>query len=153
MSDRSSATITIGGRLTREKFLVLAQLIADESLSTHWDGPWFTPQDHVPGQSLRLKAREVTGGMFDELEAWCIAMGLPFVRWCEAYPGSWSAERVVFAGDGEPRSYIADEEDQVLIDAATVEDLGSIEAIGDYFASAAFTVPPLIVEDIGVADR
>ncbi|AYV48625.1 hypothetical protein CFHF_19575 [Caulobacter flavus] len=154
MSDRSSATITIGGRLTRESFLALAQAIADEGLSADWDGPWFTPADAVVGQPLRLKAREVAGGTFDELEAWCQDNGLPFVRWCGGYPGSWSPERVVFSGEGEPARYLADEDDEVLLDAFTVRELGSMAAIEAYFADAAFMVPPLVIlDDGGGGDR
>lgn len=145
MTDRSSAYIIIGGELPALDFLVLAGLIRAESLSADWDGPWFTPDDHVEGQPLSLKAREVTGGQFDELEAWCEAHGLPFVRWCAAYPGSWAAERVVFTGEGEPVSYISDDDDRVLIDAARFESLGSMEAVRAHFAAGNFIVPPLVI--------
>ena len=75
-----------------------------------------------------------------------MANRLAFVRWCGAYPGGWSAERVVFTGEGEPQSFIADEEDRVLVDEATVETLGSIQALRAHFAKAVFVAPPLIVE-------
>jgi len=35
-----------------------------------------------------------------------------------------SVERVVYIDDCEPTSYIADEEDRIMIDRATVEKLG-----------------------------
>ncbi len=145
MTDRCSAYIIIGGQLRAEEFLVLAGLIAAESLSADWDGPWFTPDDYIEGQPLSLKAREVTGGQFDELEAWCEARGLPFVRWCAAYPGSWCAERVVFTGEGEPVSFISDDDDRVVIDAARLESLGSMEAVRAHFADGNFLVPPLVL--------
>lgn len=145
MSDRSSATITLGGALDRDTYLEMAELIALESLSTDWDGPWFTPQELVQGQALRLMAHAVTGGQFDELEAWCVARGVPFARWSGGYPGSWGAERVVFTGQGEPISFTADEDDRILVNQATVEALGTMARLRDHFATAAFVVPPLTV--------
>jgi hypothetical protein len=147
MSDRCSATITLGGALDRDTFVEMAGLIADEGLSTDWDGPWFRARDLLQGQPLRLVACEVTGGQFDELEAWCVAHGVPFARWSGAYPGSWSAERAVFTGQGEPACFIADEDDRVLVDQATVEVLGTMTRLREHFAAAAFIVPPLTVSD------
>lgn len=67
---------------------------------------------------------------------------MPFARWSGAYGGEWGAERVVFTGEDEPISYVADEEDRVMIDRDTVERLGSIEAMRAQFAAADFVVPP-----------
>jgi hypothetical protein len=92
-------------------------------------------------------AHDVAGGAFPELEAWCMARGLAFVRWRAACPGAWAARRVVYPGNDEPCCYVVGEEGEILIDAATVEDLGSIQAVGAYFAAAAFEAPPLVIVD------
>ena len=52
----------------------------------------------------------------------------------------------MFAGMGESVSYASDEEDRVVIDRDTIEQLGSVEAIRAHFAAAEFLVPPLVVE-------
>lgn len=145
MSDRVSASIIIGGAVSAADFPILAQMVAGESLSTHWDGPWFTPGDFTPGRPLWVKARDVLGGRFDELEAWCVAHGLSFVRWSGASPGSWTPGRVVFTGRGEPTYFPLDEDDGVLIDEQTFERLGDVDAVRAWFDLAAFSVPPLVV--------
>lgn len=152
MADRVSASIILGGVVTAADFAILASLIADEGLSTDWDGPWFTPEAFEPDRPLKLKARDVAGGQFDELEAWCVAKGLAFVRWSDGYPGGWDAERVVFRGEGEPQSYLVSDGDDVLIDRATVLALGDLDAILAYFEAAAFDVPALMVEELAPAE-
>jgi hypothetical protein len=42
-------------------------------------------------------------------------------------------------------SYISDDDDRVLIDAARFESLGSIEAVRAHFADGNFVVPPLVI--------
>jgi len=143
MADRVSASIIIGGNLPAALLLDLVRLIGDEGLSTDWDGSDFAASD-LPGDGpLRLMAHEVAWGRFDGLEAFCVANGLPFARWAGAYSGQWGAERVVFTGSGESQSYVADEEDFILIGRETVERLGSFAAIIAHFNAADFEVPPL----------
>ena len=88
---------------------------------------------------------EVAWGRFEQLEAFCVKNALPFSRWSGAYPSQWGAERVVFSGGGEPRSYAADEDDYILIGRCTAERLGSFAAIVAHFDAADFAVPPLVV--------
>lgn len=146
MADRVSASITIGGILATNQLLDFAAIINGERLSTDWDGEDFTVSQLVPGRSLILMAHEVAWGRFANLEAFCIAEHLPFVRWSGAYFGQWGAERVVFTGAGEPVSFAADEEDRILIDRCTINRLATIEAIIAHFDAADFTVPSLHVE-------
>ena len=143
MADRVSASITIGGTLTQAAYCELAGQIASERLSIEWDGAPFEPDDRSEGQPLRLYAHEVAGGTFEDLEAWCVAQGVPFTRWCAGYGAEWGPERVVFTGSGDARSFVADENDRVLIDQADVTRLGSIEALCAHFAAADFVIPPL----------
>src|SRR3546814_18287648 len=91
-------------------------------------------------------AHEVACGRFEELEAFCVRNALPCSRWSGAYPGQWGAERVVFTGGGEPRSYAADEDDYILIGRCTAERLGGFAAIIAHFDAADFAVPPLVLD-------
>ena len=146
MADRVSASIALGGTITAAQLDELTQLFTDEGLSTEWDGEPFESSQLTPGEPLHLYAHEVAWGMFEELEAWCRDHHVTYIRWSGGYGGEWGAERVVFDGSGDPRSYDADESDRIFVDRATVERLGSIEAILAHFDSANFAVPPLAIE-------
>jgi len=139
MADRVSATITLGGELPSARLLDLTGIINSEGLSTDWDGEDFTISQLIAGRALTLMAHEVAWGRFEPLEEFCVTEQLPFARWSGADAGQWGAGRVVFTGSGEPASYVADEEDTILIDRAT------IEAVRAYFDAADFVVPPLHV--------
>jgi hypothetical protein len=144
MADRVSASITLGGTISPAQLSELAALIADEGLSIEWDGEPFEPNQFTPGEPLMLYAHEVPWGRFERLETWCVEHRVPFARWAGGYPGEWTAERVVFSGSGEPRSYTADEDDRIYVDRSTVEQLGSVAAILAYFDAADAAVPPLV---------
>lgn len=135
----------IGGTVTPAVYTELADIIAAEGLSTEWDGEPFAPDQCTEGEPLRLFAHEVAWGRFEELEAWYVEHCTPFARWSGAYGGQWGAERVVFSGVGEPVSYAADEDDCIMINRNTAEQLGSIDAIRAHFDAADFEVPVLIV--------
>ena len=145
MADRVSASITIGGTLPAALLPVLLATIDFEGLSTEWDGEPFTADQLPENGPLRLMAHEVAWGRFEELEAFCIANGLPFARWSGGYGGQWGAERSVFAGIGEPRSFVADEDDCVLIDRASIERLGSIDAVLAHFDAADRPIPSRVM--------
>ena len=147
MADRSSASITIGGAMPATTYDELAEIIAAERLSIDWDEAPFEPEDRTEGAPLRLHAHDVAWGRFDELEAFCVARGLPFARWSGACSGCWDAERVVFTGAGDAISYLASDDNQTLIDRRTAETLGGIDAILAHFDAAAFEVPPLVIAD------
>jgi hypothetical protein len=146
MADRVPASIELGGSLGAADYAELVVAIQAEGLSVEWGGEPFEADHRTEGEMLRLHAFEVAGGAFETLENHCIEKGLPFVRWCGGYGCEWGAERVVFDGEGEPRHYAADEDDQVVIGREEAMQLGSFEAISGYFEAADFKVPPLIVE-------
>lgn len=154
MADRVSASISLGGALTSFQYHKLVEITAREALMIDWDGTPFDPARRNVGEPLTLYAHEVAWGRFEELEAWCAAENLAFVRWSGACAGQWGAQRTVFTGHGDPISYAADEEDYVVVNKATLEKLGSILAINAYFDRAEFKLPPLVVEgDLGSASR
>lgn len=80
MADRVSASIEIGGEIAADRFADLVDIAANHQLALEWDGPAFDGNDLMPGASLALFAHEVTGGQFDDLENFCVAHALPFVR-------------------------------------------------------------------------
>ena len=146
MADRVSASIVLGGALTKSAFADLVVIIGNEGLSIEWDGGAFEPHHRTIGQPLSLYAHEVSWGYFNELESWCLANHIPFARWSGGYGGEWGPERVVHTGDGMRHSYAVTEDDVVFIAREALEKLGSFEAVLMHFEAADFSVPPLIVE-------
>jgi len=59
--------------------------------------------------------------------------------------------REVFAGFGEPETFLVDEEGALLLTVETIRELGSIPAIEAYAARAAYCPPPFRIAD-GAAD-
>ena len=146
MADRVPASIQIGGEISAAVFTELLHIIAFEGLSPEWGGEPFDAESRVLGQPLALFDESCAWGKIDNLEAFCVEHGLPFVRWSGSYPGEWSPERLVYRGSGTVDSYMIDESDRVLLDLRLLSDLGSIEAAMAYFDAAEFAVPPLVVE-------
>ena len=143
MSDRVSASITIGGVVSCDQYQALCALILDEALCVEWDGDLFSPDARVEGEPLHLCAHEVSWGCFNALEQYCCTNGIPYHRWSGACPGSFGAERVIFDGKQGPFNYDADEDDRAVLIAETIDRLGSMRAIRAYLKPAAFVVPPL----------
>lgn len=146
MADRVPASIQIGGDISAAVFAELLHIIAFEGLSPEWGGEPFEPESRVIGEPLALFDESCAWGKIDNLEAFCVEHGLPFVRWSGSYPGEWSPERLIFRGSGTVDSYMVDESDRVLIDRRLLSDLGTIAAAMAYFDAAEFAVPPLVVE-------
>ena len=146
MADRVPASIQIGGNISAAVFAELLHIIAFEGLSPEWGGEPFDICQRTVGEPLALFDESCAWGKIDNLEAFCVEQGLPFVRWSGSYPGEWSPERLVFRGTGTVDSYMIDESDRVLLDRRLLNDLGSIEAAMVYFDAAEFAMPPLVVE-------
>ena len=146
MADRVPVTFTLGGILSPETYIDLVAVIAAEGLSTEWDGPAFEPSHRTVGEPLELFANEVAWGKVEALETFCQDHGLPYRFWAGGFFAEWSAERIVFRGEGAPDSFIVDEPDRVLIDRHEAARRGSVGEILAYFDEAEFDVPPLVVE-------
>ncbi|MGD9713230.1 MAG: hypothetical protein AB7V46_14325 [Thermomicrobiales bacterium] len=143
MADRAPATIEIGGALPQVHVPELTKIITQESVWIDWEDTEFSPAHLLRDQPLSLVAYEVAWGMFHYLEAFCLEHGLPYVRWNGSCRGSFGARRTVFDGVNTVRTFVADDEDQILISLADIRSLGTIEAIEQHFAAADLTVPPL----------
>ncbi len=143
MADRASASIIIGGALPSHLVEALLDTVACEGGFDGWDE---TPIDAATLQRdepLEVCGHDKAGGVFDDLEGFCVEHRLAFVRTSGSCPGAWGAERVVFEGAGEPRHYPLDEDDQVVIHRTTLEALGSLEAARAWFTAAEFAPPAL----------
>lgn len=146
MADRVSVTIRIGGVLPWAKLAEFVAAVEAESLTDHL-GEYFSLHQITGFEPLDLAANEVAWGRLETLEAFCVEHRLPFVRWCGCYPGGWEAERVVFDGAAEPRSYTVTENDLVVVTEQDIRSLGTIEAVLAYFLSATLALPPLTLID------
>lgn len=146
MADRVSVTIRIGGSLPRAQLAAFIAAIEDEALTDPL-GEYFS-MDQITGFSpLELAADEVSWGRLETLEAFCVDNRLPFQRWCGSYPGSWEAERIVFDGATDPRSYTVTDNDIVVVTEPEVRSLGTFEAVSAYLQSATLELPPLTIVD------
>ena len=141
MVDRVAATITLGGTLPSALLEIFVGLIENEALAPEWDGEPFTIADLPADGPLMLMASEVAWGEFRELESFCVEHRLSFARWHQSNCGTWGAERAVFTGEGEVRTYASTDDDVVVIDRETIVRLGSADAIVAYFDNAD-AVPP-----------
>jgi hypothetical protein len=148
MSDRVSASITIGGSITPAQFDLLAALICDEVLCLGWDGDLFSCDTPIPAEPLHLCAHEVPWGKFEALEQFCCDQGIAYRRWSGSFQGSFGAERIIFDGTTGSLNYDSDEDNRIMISAQTILHLGSMRAIRTYLKPTTFEVPPLIITDV-----
>ena len=145
MGDRVSASITIGGRLPVALVDDFVSLLKAERLSTEWGGELFDREQLPQDEPLRLFAQEVRNGEIADVEDFCCANVLPFVRWSGA-SGSFDAEIVVWTGEGERHSFTADDNENIVLGADEARDLGSYEAITAHFAEGAYQPPAFRIE-------
>ncbi len=145
MADRVPAAIIIGGTIAANLLPSLIETIQLDDLSTEWDGEPFYEKQLPVDSPLQLYGQEVANGEFDELENFCHTNGLAFRRWSGGSSGSFAPEIVVWTGQGERQVYMADADEHAVITAEDARRLGSYEAIIDYFAEAAFELPPFRV--------
>lgn len=143
MADRASASIVIGGTLPQDVIPAFLYAVEMDHGRLDWEGE---PVDHGALQReepLHICAYDLPGGIFDTLEPFCELHGLPFVRSSGGCGGVFGPERVVFAGEGPARHFEMNESEQIVATYPEIADLGSMEAIAAWFASAEFTPPPL----------
>ena len=147
MSDRVSASISIGGNLPPQLRDQFVEAICYEGLSTDWDGPEFSADQIEQGKPLHLMAYDVAWGRFDELEQFCVNHGLAYQRDSCGFAGSFGAERIVFDGINGPLNYDTDDHNVMVLTHDTIIQLGSMKAIAAYFADAEIIIPPLVFAD------
>lgn len=125
MSDRTAATIRIGGGLSPRQVYELVELALTETDGLEFEA-YSTEEElreklkEVSGKEcLELRAHDTSGGVFDDLEQWLKEECLAFHRWTAphywtcSYICSWDpetrAERVTYASeDGTPLAPLAE---------------------------------------------
>ena len=144
MSDRVSASITIGSALPSALLPDFIALIEQQCLSTEWDGEAFTASDLAGNAALNLMAHEVAWRRFEELEVFCVKNAIPLSRWSGAYRTAGRRTGRLF---WQRRAQILchRRDDYILIGRRTTERLGSFAAIVAHFAAADLVVPPLVI--------
>lgn len=144
MGDRVSVSITIGGHLPAKLVDDFVSVLQVERLSTEWGGELFDHNQFPKDEPLRLFAQEVLNGEVVDVEDFCCANDLPYIRWSGA-SASFDAEVVVWTGQGERHSFTADDNQNVVLSADEARELGSYEAILEHFRNGAYEPPAFLV--------
>lgn len=147
MADYSSASITIGGALSRALLPALLAAIAEDHLCTDYSGKLIEEDDIVSGTTLAGAAYDVRGAMFEATEAFCRQHALRYVRRSDACAGVWDAGIETFTGVGSPHNLEANIDGAVVLTLAQIHRLGSLEAIEVHCAPAAFDPGSLVIID------
>lgn len=117
MSDRVSATLTIGGPVPRGRLDELIDAIEAEDVGPDWDVGFDSREDilaHLANGATgaNLCRHEVAAGEFEGLQAVCMALGLAYVLTYDGYGGSWGPARRIWRpgdyGDGKTCSLESD---------------------------------------------
>lgn len=145
MADRVSVTLRIGGMLPADRVPDLMAAIAADDAGADWEGDPVTLDWVVAGETLVLVGTEVAWGIFEEIEGFARRSGLVYARWSGGASGSFGPERVVFSGTGEPEHFSASDDDEVMLSASDIRQLGTHAAILARLERAELAIPPLIV--------
>ena len=158
MADRVDATITIGGPVPADRLDQLLDVIESERLGRDWEER-FSSRDElldylrVGAEGATFYGREVAGGEFDELEAFCVEVGLSYVLTYDGYGCEWGPARRIRrpgdAGDGVTCSLNADGGTPcVTADDIRFLGLADVDAILEHLRLFADPhVPPVRIED------
>lgn len=148
MADRASASIIIGGAIHRSHIPGLIEAISSDGGRADWEGEPLDPLSVHEGETLEACAYELPGGTFDWTEQFCEERGIPYVRNSGSCGGVFGPERVVFTGAGTAMQFDMTENDEIVLARSLVHELGTMEAVEDWFVQAEFG-PPLItiIED------
>lgn len=141
MGDRVSVTITIGGILAAARTDDFVAVVQAARLTTEWDGEPFDNTQFPDDGPLRLYAQGVRNGEIPDVEDFCCANDLPFVRWSGGASGAFAPEIVIWTGQGERHSFGADEDGAIVMSADEARDLGSYEAISKHFQDGTYEPP------------
>lgn len=148
MADRASASIVIGGNIPRSLIPKLVDSIDVDGGHADWEGEAVDDSFIVAGKLLEVFEYELSGGIFETIESFCQSHQLPFVRSSGSCAGAFGPERVVFTGTEPARHFEITENDEVALTRREFCELGSVEAVERWYASAEFQPPPFsIVED------
>jgi hypothetical protein len=148
MADRASASITIGGNISRFCIADLIEAIATDGGRAGWEGEPLGAFAVRGGATLEAFAYELSGGTFAWTEEFCEDHGLAYVRSSGSCAGAFGPERVIFTGTGAAVQFDMTESEEIVIARGMIRELGTMEAVEAWFRHAEFVPPPLtIIED------
>ena len=148
MADRASASIVIGGNISRSCVAGLVEAIATDGGRADWEGEPLEASAVRDGSALEAFAYELPGGTFDWTEEFCENHGLAYVRNSGSCAGAFGPERVIFTGTGAAVQFDMTESDEIVLARSMIRELGTVEAIEAWFRHAEFMPPPVtIIED------
>lgn len=147
MADRASASILIGGALSRSCISGLIEVISQDGGRADWEGAPIDPASLTEGGTLAAFAYELPGGLFEWTEQFCEDHGIAFVRNSGGCSGVFGPERVVFTGTGTSAQFDMTENEEIVLALSMIRALGTLEAIEAWFESAEFQPPPITFAD------
>jgi len=148
MADRASASIVIGGNISRSCIADLIEAIATDGGRADWEGEPLDASSVRGGASLEAFAYELPGGTFEWTEEFCEDHGLAYVRNSGSCAGAFGPERVIFTSTGAAVQFDMTESDEIVLARSMIRELGTMEAVEAWFRHAEFVPPPFtIVED------
>lgn len=139
MADCVDATITIGGPVPADRLQDLIDAIQCERIGPDWDER-FRDQEDLLGflkdgaTGVTFYGRQVPGGEFEDLQSFCVQVGLTYVLTYDGYGCSWGPARRICrpgdSGDGDTCPLTADN-GAACIDGQDIRRLGltSVAAI------------------------
>lgn len=151
MADRASASIVIGGNISRSLIPDLIKAITFDGGRADWEGEPLQDSDVSGGATIEACAYELAGGTFDWTEEFCEDHGLAYVRNSGSCGGAFGPERVIFTGTGAAVQFDMTESEEIVLARSMIRDLGSMEAIEAWFRLAEFVPPPFTILEDGDA--
>jgi hypothetical protein len=115
-----------------------------------------TANRSIPPRSSRASrssftAPSSTAGRSPQIDAFCVAHGLPFRRWSGGCLGAFLPEIVLFDGSGPLRDYTASEDEWVLFPPSWIRSFTRLRDLKREMARAELTIPPFLI--VGCGDQ
>ena len=105
------------------------------------------------GDPLELYGTELNGGQIPEIDAFCIAHGLPFRRWSGGCLGAFLPEIILFDGASRMRDYTASEDEYVLFPPSWIRSFTRLRDLKRAIDRAEVTIPAFVVSGSVSNDR
>jgi hypothetical protein len=157
MSDRSDMTLNIGGPIKASDLQDVCEWLADERFATEWDGEQLNDPEQVEdeirscvakGKDLVLCAREIVGGMNEELEAALQDMGVTYSRHSDSHYAYSASLAYWQPGMDKAREWTSDNDGAPFLSAGEILNrlnAGTLQAEVDLMMAAAGSLPPLTI--------
>ena len=171
MGDRTTAEITIGGRLRRCCAPGLLSVLADDGVGPDYNGPLErldeleahlesltdqAAQHKTALQGPTFGGHEINYGNLDDAKAFCAERGLAYVHHWDAGGEYTAGNEYWFPGDAHPRETAADQSGSVMLALNELRHEGwagkTVADVLAFFAFAERDVPPLVLVDVAAGE-